>query len=90
MKMEELLQDQIVTNRKRGILELRTLIVDELTDEEMVRVIRDKYKSRFALIAYESEGEYLFLSAFKDKIGNQMIKQLQTAFEEKYGRIEIL
>ena len=89
MKMEELSQEQIDTSSTRTILELIKLPIDELTDEEIVRVLRDKFQSRFALIAYESDNEYLFLSAYKGK-GKSMIKNLQIAWEEKFGHIEVL
>lgn len=89
MKMEELSQEQIDTSSARPIKELRELPIDELTDEEIVRVLRDKFQSRFALIAYESDNEYLFLSAYKGK-GKSMIKNLQIAWEEKFGHIEVL
>ena len=89
MKMEKLSQDPIATNSARPILELIKLPIDELTDEEIVRVLRDKFQSQFALIAYESDNEYLFLSAYKGK-GKSMIKNLQIAWEEKFGHIEVL
>jgi hypothetical protein len=89
MKTEKLSQDPIVTNSARSIKELRRLPIDELADEEIVRVIRDKFKSQFALIAYESDSNYLFLSAYRGK-GNLMIRQLQIAWEEKFGHIEVL
>ena len=89
MKMEELSLEQIDTSSARPTKELRELPIDELTDEEIVRVLRDKFQSRFALIAYESDNEYLFLSAYKGK-GKSMIKNLQIAWEEKFGHIEVL
>lgn len=88
MKTEELSQDQIVTNNGRSITELRSLPIDELTDEEIVKVIRDKFKSRFALVAYESDGSYLFLSTYKGA-GKKMITQLRVAWEQKFGHIEV-
>ena len=89
MKTEELSQDQIVTNNGRSITELRSLPIDELTDEEIVRVIRDKFQSRFSLIAYESDGNYVFLSTYKGA-GKKMITQLQVAWQDKFGHIEVL
>ena len=76
-------------SNSRPIIERMRLPIDDLTDEEIVRVIRDKFQSRFALIAYESDSSFLFLSAYRGA-GIKMIKQLQKAWEEKFGHIQVL
>lgn len=83
------MEKEIENGSKRGIKELRKLPIDELTDEEIVTTIRDLFKSKFALIAYESKGSYLFLSAYS-RGGKLMISNLQKAWEEKFGNMEIL
>jgi len=73
----------------RPVKELRKLPIESLSDEEIVTVIRDLFASKFALIAYESKNQYMFLSACKVG-GNKFVKQLQTAWEEKFGFIEVI
>lgn len=89
MKTEKLSQDPIVTNSTRSILELRELPIDELTDEQIVSIIRAKFKSKFALVAYESDGGYLFVSTYASG-GKTMVSNLQKAWEEKFGHIEVI
>jgi hypothetical protein len=63
--------------------------IDELTDEEIVAILRVRFKSKFALIAYESKGGYLFVSTYAPG-GKTMVSNLQKAWEEKFGHIEVL
>lgn len=89
MKTEKLSQDPIDTNSARPTKELRELPIDELTDEQIVSIIRAKFKSKFALVAYESDGGYLFVSAYASG-GKTMVSNLQKAWEEKFGHIEVI
>lgn len=73
----------------RSIDDLQKKPIDELTDEEIVAIIRVRFKSKFALIAYESKGGYLFVSTYAPG-GKTMVSNLQKAWEEKFGHIEVL
>lgn len=73
----------------RRLDELKKLPIGELNDEEIVKLIRDRFNSKFALIAYESNDAYLFLSAYRGG-GKSMIANLQKAWEPKFGHIDIL
>lgn len=74
-------------NNEKSIAELSNLPISQLTDEEIARVICSTFKSRFALLAYESEGEYLFLSTYASG-GKSMIANLQKAWEAKFGKVK--
>lgn len=84
-----MLSRRSMTTNKRSITELSNLPISEMTDEEIVTTIRDLFKSKFALIAYESKGSYLFLSACSNG-GKFMISNLQKAWEDKFGNMEVL
>jgi len=72
-----------------SIDDLQKKSIDELTDEEIVAILRVRFKSKFALIAYESKGDYLFVSTYAPG-GKTMVSNLQKAWEEKFGHIEVL
>lgn len=72
-----------------SIDDLQKKSIDELTDEEIVAILRVRFKSKFALIAYESKGGYLFVSTYAPG-GKTMVSNLQKAWEEKFGHIEVL
>lgn len=75
-------------SEKRNLKEIIELLIKDLTDEEIVVAARYLLKSKFALLAYEAGNEYCFITTHKG--GHKMIKNLQEAWEEKFGKFEIL
>jgi|LSQX01.1.fsa_nt_gb hypothetical protein len=67
-----------------SIDDLQKLPIAELNDEQIVAIIRARFRSKFALIAYEREGGYLFVSTYAPG-GKTMISNLQKAWKEKFG-----
>ncbi|BBD45332.1 Hypothetical protein PEIBARAKI_5325 [Petrimonas sp. IBARAKI] len=72
-----------------SIDDLQKLSIEELTDEEIVAILRARFKSKFALVAYERDGDYLFVSTYAPG-GLKMVSNLQKAWSEKFGHIEVL
>lgn len=75
----------------RNIREIRTLPVSELTDEEIVKATMDRLKTRSVMLAYENPDDLriILLGRYR-KGGRLMLKQLQIAWEEKFGKFKKL
>lgn len=73
----------------RNIREIRTLSILELTDEEIVKAAMDRMKSRAVMLVYENPDDlrYTFLGRYK-KGGRLMLRQLEIAWEEKFGKFK--
>lgn len=73
----------------RNIKELRGLSISEMTDEEIVKAAMDRLKSRSAMLVYDDGEKFVFLGRYR-KEGRLMIRQLQIAWEEKFGKFKKL
>lgn len=74
----------------RNIRDIRKLPVSNLTDEEIVKAAMDRLRTRAVLLCYENPDNNLdivFLSRYK-KGGRLMLRQLQLAWEDKFGKWE--
>lgn len=71
----------------RHIREIRTLPMSELTDEEIVKAAMDRLKSVSVMLVYQDpeDNRMIFLGRYK-KGGRLMLRQLQIAWEEKFGK----
>lgn len=75
----------------RNIREIRNLPVSELTDEEIVKAAMDRLKTNSVMLVYNDvdDRRYIFLGRYK-KGGRLMLRQLQIAYEEKFGKFNKL
>lgn len=75
----------------RNIREIRTLPISELTDEEIVKATMDRLKTRSIMLVYEDPDDLriILLGRYK-KGGRLMLRQLQIAWEEKFGKFKKL
>ncbi len=71
----------------RNIRDIRSLSVSELTDEEIVKAAMDRIKTRSIMMVYENPDDLklIFLGRYR-KGGRLMLRQLQIAWEEKFGK----
>lgn len=71
----------------RNIRDIRSLSVSELTDEEIVKAAMDRIKTRSIMMVYENPDDLklIFLGRY-GKGGRLMLRQLQIAWEEKFGK----
>lgn len=75
----------------RNIREIRTLPISELTDEEIVKATMDRLKTNSVMLIYNDveDQRYIFLGRYR-KEGRLMLRQLQIAYEEKFGKFKKL
>lgn len=75
----------------RNIRELRALPISELTDEEIVKATMDRLNTRSIMLVYEDPDDLrvIFLGRYR-KAGRLMLRQLQIAWEEKFGKFKKL
>lgn len=74
--------------KPRNIRILRELTVSKMTDEEIVKAVMDRLKSRAVMLVYENPDDnwgMIFLGRYR-KGGRLMHQQLQLAWEEKFGK----
>lgn len=75
----------------RNIIELRKLPISELTDEEVVKVMRDKLNAPMVMLVYTDEtGNGFFLGRWKGPDGKKFWNKLITAWQDKYGKMDSL
>lgn len=73
----------------RNIRELRNLPVSEMTDEEIVKAAMDRLQTNSIMLIYNDieDQRYIFLGRYK-KGGRLMLRQLQIAYEDKFGKFK--
>ena len=75
--------------RPRHISVIRNLSLFELTDEEIVKVVRERLQTTAIMLCYldEDSGRFVFLARYKNK-GRIYIAQLRQAWEERFGKFK--
>ena len=73
--------------KPRHIRELRTLPINEMTDEEIAKAALDRLKTKSLMLVYTDDERWIFLSMYK-KGGLQMLNCLKTAWEDKFGKFK--
>ncbi len=73
----------------RNVPEIRNLPVSELSDEEIVKAAMDRLKTNSVMLVYNDmkDQRYIFLGRYK-KGGRLMLRQLQIAYEDKFGKFK--
>lgn len=75
----------------RHIRDIKDLPISQLTDEEIVKATMHRLKSSAVMLVYEDteDKRLIFLGRYR-KEGRLALRQLQIAWEEKFGKFKKL
>lgn len=71
----------------RHIREIKNLSISELTDEEIAKAALYRLEAKAVMLVYADNDGMYFFGRYK-KGGRSILRQLQIAWEEKFGKLQ--
>ncbi len=75
----------------RHLNEIKKLPIDQLTDEEIVKVVQKRFNAQLAALIYmDEDGKKFFIVRYKNREGKSFWMQMFHAWAKMFGEIRKL